>query len=408
MKKPLLSILIATKNRIPYCIQVIEKILKYPNQDFELVIQDNSDSLDLFDYVKGIIDSRFVYNYTPPPFSSIHNFNKVISLSKGKYLCLIGDDDCVSPEIFNLVRWANKKNIDSIVPSLSAVYWWPDATIKIKEKEKDNGHLEIRKISLEIKEYSTIGEVEKLMKSGAQNYMELNLPKLYHGIVKRKYLDLIKYKTGNFIGGLSPDIYLAVALSTYIKNIIKIDYPITIPGICKKSTSYDSVTYSNTGRLEDAPHFRDRGKYIWAKEVPRYYSGINIWADSALAALTDLEEFSNKKKFNVTNLVLLSLTRNQGDKNDLIKYYLDFNNADGLLNEKYYIFKLYILKYKFTFSTLFTNFFTKIKRLLTTKTNSARFKNIINISEALSVFNSYMKSNKISLKYDIEKINNNN
>ena len=109
MKKPLLSILIATKNRIPYCIQVIEKILKYPNQDFELVIQDNSDSLDLFDYVKGIIDSRFVYNYTPPPFSSIHNFNKVINLSKGKYLCLIGDDDCVSPEIFNLVRWATKK-----------------------------------------------------------------------------------------------------------------------------------------------------------------------------------------------------------------------------------------------------------------------------------------------------------
>ena len=71
MNNPLLSILIATKNRIPYCIQVIETILKFPDQDFEIVIQDNSDSLQLFDYAKGITDTRFVYNYSPPPFSSI-------------------------------------------------------------------------------------------------------------------------------------------------------------------------------------------------------------------------------------------------------------------------------------------------------------------------------------------------
>ena len=76
-KKPLFSILIATKNRIPYCINVIERILKYPDQDFELIIQDNSDSHELFDYAKKITDLRFVYNYTPPPFTSIENFNKV-------------------------------------------------------------------------------------------------------------------------------------------------------------------------------------------------------------------------------------------------------------------------------------------------------------------------------------------
>ena len=85
---------------------------------------------------KKITDSRLVYNYTPPPFTSIENFNKVISLSKGKYLCFIGDDDCVSPEIFKTVRWANKNNIDSIVPSLSSIYWWPDGYSKNKRKRK--------------------------------------------------------------------------------------------------------------------------------------------------------------------------------------------------------------------------------------------------------------------------------
>lgn len=85
IKKPMLSIMIATKNRIPYCIHVIETILKFPDQDFELVIQDNSDTLELKEYCDVITDKRFKYNYTPPPFSSIDNFNKVISLSKGQY-----------------------------------------------------------------------------------------------------------------------------------------------------------------------------------------------------------------------------------------------------------------------------------------------------------------------------------
>ena len=403
-KKPLLSILIATKNRIPYCINVIERILKYPDQDFELIIQDNSDSLLLFDYAKKITDSRLVYNYTPPPFTSIENFNKVISLSKGKYLCFIGDDDCVSPEIFKTVRWANKNNIDSIVPSLSSIYWWPDATVKIKGKEKDNGRLEIKKLSLKIKKYSTIGEVEKLMKTGAQNYMELNLPKLYHGIVKSKYLNLIKEKTGNFIGGLSPDIYLAVALSTLIKKIIKIDYPLTISGICKASTSYSSATENNVGNLENFIRPRSRGEYFWAKEVPRFYSGINVWADSAIASLTDLNELSIKKKFNVTNLVLLSIIRKQGDKHDLIKHYLDFNNVNGRIKEKYYIFKLYILKYKLIIFTLFTNIFRRIHIQFLTKTNSVTIINVNNISDALDLLIDHMRSNNIS--FDLKDKNN--
>ena len=88
------------------------------------------------------------------------------------------------------------------------------------------------------------------------------------------------------------------------------------------------------GNLENFIRPRSRGEYFWAKEVPRFYSGINVWADSAIASLTDLNELSIKKKFNVTNLVLLSIIRKQGDKHDLIKHYLDFNNVNGRIKEK--------------------------------------------------------------------------
>ena len=49
---PLLSIIIATKNRVPYCIKSIETILSITNHDFELIVQDNTDNLELNDYLK--------------------------------------------------------------------------------------------------------------------------------------------------------------------------------------------------------------------------------------------------------------------------------------------------------------------------------------------------------------------
>ena len=80
--KPLLSIIIATKNRVPYCISAIESILSINSDDIELVIQDNTDHLELKEYIESkIIDKRLIYQYTPPPFSSIDNFNSAIELA---------------------------------------------------------------------------------------------------------------------------------------------------------------------------------------------------------------------------------------------------------------------------------------------------------------------------------------
>ena len=300
MHSPILSVLIATRNRAPYCINAIETILGFEYENFELIIQDNSESLDLQDYIRNRkVDHRLVYNYTPPPFSSIDNFNAVIGLAKGEYLCLIGDDDAVHPEIFNAVEWAKANKIPSINPTLKAIYRWPDAC----DDPQDNGLLTIGYISGKIKKRSTKNAIMKLMKNGGQGYLSLPFPKLYHGIVKRECMELIKEETGNYVGGLSPDIYIAIGLTKHIHEIVEIDFPLTLPGICGKSAPIDEKR-NRYARLEDAPHFRDRGSYHWSPEVPSFYSGENIWADSALAALRDLKLTGFIKHFNKYQLSL--------------------------------------------------------------------------------------------------------
>ena len=337
------------------------------------------------------------------------NFNKLISLSKGKYSCFIGDDDGINPDLFKIVRSASAYNIDSIVPSLKAIYWWPDATKNIKGKENTNGLLSIGHLSSNVEFLSTDGEVEKLMKSGGQDYMNLNLPKLYHSVVKTKYLHSIKEKTGSFVGGLSPDIYLSVALACLIKKIIKIDYPMVIPGICIASTSADAATKTNTGRLEYAPHFRDRdiGEYYWAKQVPKFYTGVNIWADSSIASLTDMDQLKLVDKFSITDLVIVLLNKHNNYSDIILKHYFHSYNATSYLKKHYYLIALKLKKSKNKFINFSERVMGIFKRSIVSNSNKNKpedIQSVLNISQATDNLNQHLAKHSLSVDLITKKI----
>lgn len=410
---PLLSLLIATKNRIPFCISAIKSILGSNDTNFELIIQDNSDTKELGSYIdRNILDNRLIYNYTPPPFSSIDNFNSVISLANGEYVCLIGDDDGINPEIFKIVRWAYLNKIEAIVPELNAFYWWPDACRILKDFKEYNGFLRISKFTGSVSQFYTSSEVNKLMKNGGQNYLLFNLPKLYHGIVKKEYLNKIEAITGNFIGGLSPDIYISVALTAHIDRIIKIDYPLTIPGICSLSTSADSGSGKHSGELESAPHFRDRGVYSWSEQVPKFYSVETIWADSAIASLRDLKRFKLMSTFNIATLTVSCLKKHKEYSKVILNNYYENKNSSNRIKKAYCLILLIIkyleLKLVNILSRVVRKFTTKIFGIIkfsrTESIGQASLSNIENICQASEELSKYLSENSLSVDVIIEKL----
>jgi glycosyltransferase involved in cell wall biosynthesis len=300
--KPLLSIVIATKNRQKYLVSAVESILSINDDRIQVVVQDNSDLKDLEEKLsKFITDSRLVYRYTPPPFSSIDNFNASVELSTGEYICLIGDDDGINPELIKVAEWAQKNNVDSVVGSLSANYRWegsgaPDTLFT----KMTGGTLTMTHFDGKVKVVDIEQSLLQLMHNGCTNYLDYSLPKLYHGIVRRKCMEEIKNKIGDtFIKGLSPDIYSAIALSCVVNKLVTVDYPITIPGVCGQSTSItEGQLKTHSKKLEDAPHFRDRGPYDWSQQVPRIYCVQTIWGDSGFAALRDMGRTDLIAKFN--------------------------------------------------------------------------------------------------------------
>lgn len=312
---PLLSIVIATRNRIPYAISAIQSILEIPDPRLELVIQDNSDSRELEAYVHAnICDNRLRYRYTPPPFSSIDNFNAAVELARGEYLCLIGDDDGVNPEIMEAAEWAQREDLDSLAVRESVNYLWHGTNVRSTLFTKvTGGTLQIGQfrgylIDAEIKK-----EMRNLIRNGALYYQSFKLPKLYHGLMNRRCLEAVHEKTGAYFGGLSPDIYSSLAIACLAKRVVITDYPLTIPGTCGVSSSIQEGKLKKLSKeLKDAPHFRDRGEYHWCELVPRIYSVETIWADSGIAALRAMDREDLVTELNVVKLAAYCIAANRG------------------------------------------------------------------------------------------------
>src|SRR5690606_32572452 len=104
-------------------------------------------------------------------------------IADGEYLCMIGDDDGINPEIEEIVNWAKEKSIEAISPIISLNYIWPGTGMDYFKR--DSGNLMITSFDSSIKFYDTKSELNKLLSNGGQNYLNYNLAKIYHGIVTK-------------------------------------------------------------------------------------------------------------------------------------------------------------------------------------------------------------------------------
>ncbi|MBT9138716.1 MAG: hypothetical protein DDT31_01291 [Syntrophomonadaceae bacterium] len=396
---PLLSIVIPTRNRQKYAISAITSILSISAPDLEL-------------------DPRLRYNYTSTPKSMVDNWDAAVGLASGKYLCLIGDDDGVNPEIIEATRWADLNDIDALKPTVRVSYLWPESGVPstLFTKVSPKGVLAIQPFSGKVTKPDPEVEMRKVVQSGGFKYLETEIPRLYHGIVKRKCLNEVRGKTGAFFGGLSPDIFVALAIANFAKNVISIDYPLTIAGACKPSGSGAGQRGEHVGNLEDAPdlpryvqmkivatrehvgnpedtpHFRYRGTYKWSEIIPRFYSVQTVWADSTVAALKALGRDDILRDFNLPLLaaycVALHPKYTRIILRDMYKYF-QAKNKNQLVGT-----------FQFCYSLLIGPGWGLIKlipkgiRLILLGSTGTMFNDIKDIVEATNIMTDYLRKNK--------------
>jgi glycosyltransferase involved in cell wall biosynthesis len=396
----ILSIVIPTKNRFKYVKSAIINVLKINDQRIELVIQDNSESDELRLWINdNINDNRLKYNYSFYPLSFVGNFEQAITLSTGEYVCLIGDDDGVNMEIITIVEWMSSVNIDSLSTKISANYVWENSGVPVtKFTQITGGVLTLTDFNYNFIETNLEKQLGLFFSNGCIDYLKFGLPKLYQGIVKKDCLEKVKEITGNYFGGLSPDIFAAVSISLVAKKVYATNYPVIISGVCGESASIiEGLLKKNSKKVEDAPHLRNRGKYEWCSLIPYVYTVETIWADSAIAAVNAMKAHHFLKKFNIAKLSAYCIHYNKGIRyqvlNNLI-ISLKILNKSVILCFIEFLFTLSLLKSKKVMS-FFYRFFNRVLIIFKFKKN-IRFEGVNNIELASECLSKHLNSQNIN------------
>lgn len=316
---PILSIIVPTKNRYYYLWFLVEYFNAITDSSIELIIQDNSDDIEehraFYEKIRDLNDSRIKYNYVHESLSVIENSDRALYNATGDYVCFIGDDDIFSKTILNFISEIKEKDIDAVFP-LNSSYSWPDIHSRLYG-DKLSGKFTQTNITGEIVKETPKKLLDKVLKLGGTDI--INLPRVYHGIVKLSVLKKIYERTGSFFPGPSPDMANAVALCNYVNRFIIIDIPFVVSGHSSKSTGGQGAAGKHFGEIRNIKHLPSDTADKWTPEVPFYWSGYTIYAESVIQALKRLGLSDELKTLNFNYLYATCLVFDVPFKDRIVK-----------------------------------------------------------------------------------------
>ncbi|HAT8546877.1 TPA: glycosyltransferase [Vibrio vulnificus] len=275
----LLSIVIPTKNRYHTLVPVVESIIKNIDGDFEIIIQDNSDTKkavrsEFFNHDK----IKYFYNADSMPISD--NTDLAIKNASGKYILFIGDDDFVSPKIIEAVELMEEHNIENLTYE-PGYYWWDSVEFYKTNYYHNKEKLWLPKEkSMSLESKSCKYELEKFYRRGGVSIG--GLPRVYHGLTKKSVLEKIHIATGNYVVGSCPDISLSISISLLIDKFHFVKWPLTIYGGSKGSGGGLTASKKHFAKIEDMPWLRNDISKRWNSAIPKLWSERTIYPQTSI------------------------------------------------------------------------------------------------------------------------------
>jgi glycosyltransferase involved in cell wall biosynthesis len=236
------SILIPTYNKIKYLKFTINSLLIKNYNNFELIVCDDCSNDGTYKYLQGIKDKRLKIFQTRNRLGQAGNYEYILSKAKGEWVCLIGDDDGVTPDFFrnldNVLKKIEYKNIE-IIKFSSAHYYWENVVDwygeRVVDYKSQDGSL------------SCLNTKFRLLLALIGLLALKDLPSLYSSsIVKKKLVERIKKKSRNFFfHSVVPDYYSCIALSMEQNYYYYCKKPIFWTGVSRYSTGRSTRIYKN-------------------------------------------------------------------------------------------------------------------------------------------------------------------
>lgn len=296
--KPLLSILIPTKNRYYHLIKLIEYIDSIKITGIEFVIQDNTYNNSCFiKFFEKKNRINIKYFHTSNYLSIADNVDLAIKNSCGEYVSFIGDDDGFMPSIVNCVQWMKDNEVDAAIFD-NILFNWPDYYSDVSSRSL-SGVLQYDEFSFNVKLLNPIDQLTYIASKGLASLK--GLPKLYQGIVLRERLEALYIIGKTYTPGPSPDMATAVALSFIVKKFVKFSVPIIITGQSSTVGGSERKIKYRARDLNDVEFISPEAKIKWSQNLPKIWCTQTVWPESALKAMSYTES-SDRIKVSFTHI----------------------------------------------------------------------------------------------------------
>lgn len=276
-----LDIVIPTKDRYDTLVPSVNAILNsLISSEYRLIIYDNSFEDGPVDQMNSIInDSRVLYVRDNENIDAVENFNRAIGYADSKFTILIGDDDLILPNIFEVITKMEMDNLDCLIQH-RPTYYWPNVKFDFESDYFSPASLQIsNQIARAVEPLDSKIELTKVLNSGAIYLYDL--PALYHGLLRTSVLDKIQKKYTTYVNGPSPDISLAFMIAITIKTYGRYCVPFSLAGASFNSAAGLGRRSEHSATLDQVPSWLP-GEMMndWDPKLPRLWNGFTVYAQS--------------------------------------------------------------------------------------------------------------------------------
>lgn len=290
VSRPLLSLIIATRERADTLAYTLLTALDQASWDFEVIVSDNVSSDD----TRGVVeraaasDARMRYFNTGTRLSMCDNYEFALSHARGAYVVFIGDDDAVMPGA-----------LDRLLEGLRTVekptvHMWP---LHVYDWPVGDQPASVAQLSP-----STAGRVVDL-KATAKYVVSVggwrhgHLPSPYHCAVPRAFLDAIAARTGRVFHSTQPDVFSAMALPAFADIAVDVGYTVTLNGRSARSNGRGFVAKAAVANIER--FILEYGAYRFHPTLcPAFPGSANMIPDAVLLAKDMFPELYSDTAFN--------------------------------------------------------------------------------------------------------------
>jgi glycosyltransferase involved in cell wall biosynthesis len=227
--RPILSIILPTRNSSYYLKFTINNILNAPDSRFELIVVENSDERNL-DLKQFEGDPRLQILKNEKYLSMSENWMKGLKKANGEWFCFVGSDDGIVGDNLSLfLDFLSETECDLVTGHDSSFSYSINNQLPSISAPIFKNTLKITKVKWPIKRVLTFHKL---------NY---DMPQPYNKTFARKNLIQQEYYKLESIPGYSPDISLGYLLALKSKNGYNLDLNLFIRGLSERSNGFNIV-----------------------------------------------------------------------------------------------------------------------------------------------------------------------